>query len=113
MARIRTLKPDLRVVDPSAYASTLLIDSERRLRYPQILLYRFFGVRAQLLYVGITGWPAERWTIHRTKSGWWHETTGLATEVYNDMRTALSAERAAIAVECPIFNKRSRARVTH
>ena len=113
MARIRTVKPELRVVDPGAYASALLIDSDRRRRYPQILLYRFFNVRNQLLYVGVTGWPAERWTIHRTKSVWWHEATGLTTEVYNDMRAALCAERAAIVIECPMYNKRSRARVTH
>lgn len=109
MARIRSVKPGLfgsQVVDvhdlckatPSSF-------------YPEheVILYRFYDARGALLYVGVTGRLAERWTAHRRTAPWWGQIAELVTEKYSSMESALSAERSAIRSELPRYNRRSAA----
>lgn len=68
------------------------------------VLYRHFTAGGELLYVGITLDPAQRWRGHRATKSWW---TSIATTIYQhfDSRDALvQAERQAIVDENPIWN---------
>ncbi|MEU4296426.1 hypothetical protein [Kitasatospora aureofaciens] len=75
--------------------------------YPETALYRFFDSRKRLLYVGVSGQLRERWPQHRRKAPWWPAADFVSIEHWSTDVDALAAERAAIAVEQPLFNKRS------
>ncbi len=71
------------------------------------VLYRFYERNGELLYVGVTGIPGERWATHSRHAEWWPFIATLTTEVFPTMRQALAAEREAIWDEEPMFNRRS------
>jgi predicted GIY-YIG superfamily endonuclease len=68
-------------------------------------LYRFYSDTGQLLYIGITNNPGHRFSQHQTSKPWWHEVAGISVERYNTRAAALAAERRAISVERPKYNK--------
>ena len=68
-------------------------------------LYRFYDATGQLLYVGITLDPGNRWRSHAQDKPWWHEVRGISMETYDTRDQVLAAERRTIAVEHPLYNK--------
>lgn len=66
-------------------------------------LYRFYDAAGDLLYVGITLNPDERWKKHRKKP-WWHTVASIRLETYLDRESVLAAEREAIITEHPVHN---------
>lgn len=66
-------------------------------------LYRCFGADDELLYVGISKDPAERWKQHRG-TAWWRHVTMRTVEWHDDRPTAERAERKAIQTEGPRYN---------
>jgi excinuclease UvrABC nuclease subunit len=98
----------LRAFDPHAPSRELATDEESPRLAPVTALYRFYDASKQLLYIGITGQPRERWPVHRRKAKWWPLTAFVAVEIHPTEWQALAAERNAIKSENPSFNKRSR-----
>jgi hypothetical protein len=66
-------------------------------------LYRFFDADDELLYVGISRDPAERWKQHRDKP-WWRDVAMRVVEWHDDRPSAERAERKAIQTEGPRYN---------
>lgn len=71
------------------------------------LLYRMWTADRQLLYIGITGNPAERWMRHRRTKPWWPDVALIGHARYTHEWKALHAEVRAIRTERPIHNRRS------
>ena len=67
-------------------------------------LYRLFGGEGQLLYVGITNSPDERFVEHRRDKRWWDEVVTREIEWHPDRTTALIHEARAIRREAPLYN---------
>jgi len=67
-------------------------------------LYRLFDVNDELLYVGITFMPGNRFTQHRREKLWWREVARQELTTYPNREAAADAERDAIANEQPIHN---------
>jgi predicted GIY-YIG superfamily endonuclease len=67
-------------------------------------LYRCFDADEELLYVGISKDPAERWKQHRSTAPWWRDVTMRVVEWYDDRPAAERAERKAIQTEGPRHN---------
>lgn len=67
-------------------------------------LYRFYSATGQLLYVGITNNPGNRFTQHQQDKPWWHDVAGISVERFDTREEALAAETRAIAVEHPLYN---------
>lgn len=99
----------LRSVFPENFGSELVTSTDRPTRWGPTLLYRFYDANCDLLYVGVTGRPDERFTAHRRNARWWNEIAFLDTEMLPSMYEALRAEREAIHAESPIHNRRSAA----
>ncbi|OBB15481.1 hypothetical protein A5731_00500 [Mycolicibacterium conceptionense] len=68
------------------------------------VLYRFYSTTGQLLYVGITMNPPQRFKKHRDTKDWWTEVAGISIENYDTREDLENAERRAIQVEHPIHN---------
>jgi hypothetical protein len=66
-------------------------------------LYRLYGADGALLYVGISGSPAQRMKDHAHKP-WWVEAASASFQHYEYRSHALAAERAAIKSERPKYN---------
>lgn len=98
----------LRAFDPHAPSRELATDEESPRLVPVTALYRFYDQDEQLLYIGITGQPRERWPAHRRKAKWWFLAAFVAVEIHPTEWQALDAERAAIKAENPQCNKRSK-----
>lgn len=67
-------------------------------------LYRFYSTSGQLLYVGITNNPANRFEQHRDSKEWWSEVSGITIEWHPDRAAVLAAERTAVQNEMPLYN---------
>jgi predicted GIY-YIG superfamily endonuclease len=67
-------------------------------------LYRFYDAAGRLLYVGVTGDPADRWARHAAEKPWWPDVARHAVQWLPSREAALSAEAAAITVEAPLHN---------
>lgn len=70
----------------------------------QNVLYRFFNATGQLLYVGITMNPPQRFKAHQNDKHWWSEVVGITVERYVSREELAAAERRAIRVERPQHN---------
>ena len=70
----------------------------------QNFLYRFFNATGQLLYVGITMNPPQRFKAHQSEKDWWTEVSGITVESYASRSELAAAERRAIHVERPAYN---------
>lgn len=68
------------------------------------VLYRFYSATGQLLYVGITMSPPDRFKSHRDTKAWWAEVAGITVENYESRGDLEKAERRAIQVERPLHN---------
>jgi hypothetical protein len=78
-------------------------------RIPNGLIYRFYNVDRELLYIGQTTsthtYPG-RWTGHRTTSPWWGLVAYYSVDrVPGDSATLATLEKAAIRSERPRFNR--------
>ena len=67
-------------------------------------LYRFYSDAGQLLYVGITNNPGNRFSQHQADKPWWGDVSGISIEQYESREEALAAEARAIHVERPLHN---------
>lgn len=67
-------------------------------------LYRFYDAADRLLYVGITGDPADRWARHAAEKPWWPDVARHSVEWLPSREVALAAEAAAIVAEGPLHN---------
>lgn len=70
-----------------------------------VALYRHFDARDRLLYVGIAKSPELRAEQHGRRSPWWRFVSRTTVEWHGGRRAAHEAEKNAIAVESPVFNK--------
>jgi DNA-binding XRE family transcriptional regulator len=68
-------------------------------------LYRMFGGNGELLYVGASINPLDRANQHSLGQPWWTKVREIKVEVFDDPRSALDAERAAVAAERPLYNQ--------
>jgi predicted GIY-YIG superfamily endonuclease len=68
------------------------------------VLYRFYSITGQLLYVGITNSPPERFKSHGATKEWWDQVSGITVETYSTREELAQAERRAIQVERPLHN---------
>lgn len=66
-------------------------------------LYRFWAADGELLYVGITFDPAQRWRQHRRQE-WWPRVTRIAADRFDTWNLALKAESIAHRAERPTYN---------
>lgn len=67
-------------------------------------LYRFFDATGELLYIGITMNPVQRWHAHRHEKQWWPDKGRIEWMHYPDRASVLIAEEAAIKAEKPRYN---------
>jgi predicted GIY-YIG superfamily endonuclease len=68
------------------------------------VLYRFFDAGEQLLYIGITANPPQRFKAHQTEKGWWDAVSGIRIETFESRAQLVEAERVAIQAERPLYN---------
>lgn len=69
-------------------------------------LYRHYDADGALLYVGITKWPSQRDVGHTYDSVWVEFADRVVAQWLSGREEATAAERAAIAAERPVFNKK-------
>ncbi|WP_158813206.1 GIY-YIG nuclease family protein [Streptomyces rimosus] len=67
-------------------------------------LYRLRDAAGELLYVGISTKPPQRWSQHAVDKVWWPEVADLSLEWFDSKSEALAAERRAIRAESPRHN---------
>lgn len=68
------------------------------------VLYRFWSDADELLYVGITARPWERWKQHRGEKPWWDEVAAVTLESFETRAEVKAAETQAIKTEGPRYN---------
>lgn len=73
-------------------------------------LYRMYGLKGDLLYVGITFSMLQRLWEHRGSQPWWPEVATIKIEHFDDRAAALEAEAEAIQIERPRYNVMLQAR---
>ncbi|MDF3309781.1 GIY-YIG nuclease family protein [Rhodococcus sp. T2V] len=70
------------------------------------ILYRFRSASNELLYIGVTRTPLNRWHRHRYGTPWFNNVALIEFESISWDRTELeAAERRAIAAERPRYNR--------
>ena len=69
-------------------------------------LYRHFGAKDELLYVGISISAMARLAQHKEASPWFEEIAKVTIEHFATREEAITAEREAIAKEQPKYNVR-------
>lgn len=67
-------------------------------------LYRLYDERGELLYVGISVRPFDRFKQHRGDKGWWHDVASTRLEHFPTRDEAARAELHAIQSEGPKHN---------
>ena len=67
-------------------------------------VYRFFGTRRRLLYVGITNRGHRRINEHAKEKAWWRDVRSATFEHFPTREEALWAEAEAIRSEDPAHN---------
>lgn len=73
-------------------------------------VYRYYDVDGELIYIGVTGDPYQRWLQHKRLRPWGHEIALVSLERYAYEDLALEHERIAIRSEGPKYNIRSTGR---
>jgi prophage antirepressor-like protein len=68
-------------------------------------LYRHYDIHNQLLYIGISVSPTDRFEGHRNRSEWAYLSIRIEMEWFDSREEALAAEKQAIENEHPKFNK--------
>lgn len=69
-----------------------------------VYLYRIYGAKSRLLYVGITTDLEKRLGQHSEKS-WWTEVRAIESQTHESRANARAAEVEAIRSERPIYNR--------
>ncbi|MWA08798.1 GIY-YIG nuclease family protein [Streptomyces sp. BA2] len=67
-------------------------------------VYRLRNEQGDLLYVGISATPPQRWAKHATEKEWWPEVVDLSLEWFATRTEALAMEAFAIRTEKPRYN---------
>ncbi len=67
-------------------------------------LYRFWDGEGNLLYVGISVRPWDRWRQHAGDKPWWEEVASVTLESFATRSDVLAAELIAIRSEGPKYN---------
>lgn len=67
-------------------------------------LYRFYNSDDELLYIGITLNPSERFKQHKGEKPWWTEVARIEIQTYESRQAVTDAEQAAIRSERPKYN---------
>lgn len=70
------------------------------------VLYRMFDADGDLLYIGITNNPPERFRAHSGGKDWWPQVSNITVETFSSREELESAEWAAIGAESPRYNVR-------
>jgi hypothetical protein len=68
-------------------------------------VYRVFGDGQQLLYIGSSERPRQRWHEHRSRTPWWSQALRYSLTWLPDRDAAYEAEQVAIVSESPVFNQ--------
>jgi prophage antirepressor-like protein len=68
-------------------------------------LYRHYDIDNQLLYIGISISPSNRFEGHKNTSEWAFDSVRMDTQWFDSKEEALAAENIAIKNEHPKFNK--------
>lgn len=68
-------------------------------------VYRVFGDGQQLLYIGSSERPRQRWHEHRHRTAWWPQARVYSLTWLPTREAAYEAEALAIAAEHPVFNQ--------
>ena len=68
------------------------------------VVYRIYDADSRLIYIGATKNLKQRLENHRSVSWWNSLTARVEVESYPDVKSALTAEAAAISTERPAFN---------
>jgi hypothetical protein len=68
-------------------------------------LYRFYGEADDILYVGISWHPAERFKQHARTKAWWPEVKSYELKWYTDRPTAENVETGLIRKLRPPYNR--------
>ncbi|MFI2663336.1 GIY-YIG nuclease family protein [Micromonospora carbonacea] len=66
--------------------------------------YRLYDRNGALLYVGVTCNLKSRWADHRRRKPWWPQVATKSVDWHPTRFKALSAEKAAIESERPMYN---------
>lgn len=69
-------------------------------------LYRLSDEGGQLLYIGITSNPLQRWLAHAADKGWWGDVASFSLKWWPTREVALKEETRAIRAEHPKHNVR-------
>jgi hypothetical protein len=89
-------------MSPQAFAALV-----RALVPKSTALYRLYDGNNQLLYIGISADPEQRWEGHALyNSQWWPLVAKKAIEWHDDRHLALAHEYLSIAREKPLHNRR-------
>jgi hypothetical protein len=67
-------------------------------------IYRLYNAEHNLLYVGITKVPAQRFGAHRVQSLWWSKVAKIETDTVADLETAARQEVEQIGSLKPRYN---------
>lgn len=69
-------------------------------------LYQFFNEADQLLYVGITDDPGQRWTSHRLYAAttWWPLASRVSVDWFEERADAAASELRIIRTKAPLYN---------
>jgi predicted GIY-YIG superfamily endonuclease len=67
-------------------------------------LYRLRTSEDDLLYVGISTQPLQRWIQHAADKDWWPEVANMSIEWFDSSAEALALEAHAIRTESPLHN---------
>lgn len=67
-------------------------------------LYRLFNENGELLYVGISWMPEDRFKAHAKERRWWQEVARRELTWFEEREEAKAAEKTAIRVEKPRYN---------
>lgn len=67
-------------------------------------LYRIRSASDDLLYIGISANPPQRWLQHADDKSWWSEVAGFSIEWFGSRAEALAMEAHAIRSEHPLHN---------
>lgn len=103
--RIRSIKPE--------FWRTSALDSNDVQSFKEFgtagpgreFIYLLFDSDYQLLYVGITWKPFDRWRSHKKRHSWWQEVARAEVWICEDERSARSWETWCIKHFDPLHNK--------
>jgi predicted GIY-YIG superfamily endonuclease len=68
------------------------------------VLYRMFNRDGDLLYVGLTNNPKNRFKTHSKTQEWWREVATISVQTFDSRNQLAAAESQAIKDEKPLYN---------